>query len=159
MKKLITPVIVTVMLLGLSITPAQAIFGLSKCEKLDKQIKLELMTGDILWQSYKVEIKKFDNAWRLLNSEKYDLYWSKVEQTLNSLNLVYESDIKAWGAAAANPGCFESKNNAQIRTVLSIFKKSNSDIQKAIKVKNVLYEWNFYKMYSNRENIKKYLIK
>jgi hypothetical protein len=159
MSKRLTAGLLIIGLFAYSLSPAHAIFGLSKCEKLDKQIKLELRTGDILWQSYKVEIKKFDNAWRLLNSEKYDLYWSKVEQTLNSLNLVYESDIKAWGAAAANPGCFESKNNAQIRKVLSIFKKSNSDIQKAIKAKNVLYEWNFYKMYSNRENIKKYLIK
>ena len=159
MRKRLAAGLFVIGLLASSFTPAQAIFGFSKCEKLDKQIKLELMTGDILWQGYKVKIKKFDSAWRLLNSEKYDLYWSKIEQTLNSLNLVYESDIKAWGAAAANPGCFESKNNAEIRTVLSIFKKSNSDIQKAIKAKNVLYKWNFHKMYSNRENIKKYLIK
>lgn len=81
-----------------SIQPGNAVFGLSKCEKIVKSVNQEQSIGLINW-------KTFDKTRdKVILKSKINLYDGA---TLSRLQiLVYESDIKISKMLSKNIGCF-----------------------------------------------------
>ena len=109
--------------------PANAIFGLSKCEKVKKQIRNEMAIGDVLFKSYR---KVANNLQPKKDSETYGQHFEKYKGALSSLKLVLDSDVKAWSYAQNSVKCFSVEQNSAIRSALGTYKKSNSEITKLI---------------------------
>ena len=137
-------------------TPASAIFGLSKCEKVKKQIKSELAIGDLLFKSYRNYVSlikpKTDN-------ETYGEHYKKYETALNTLDLVLDSDIKAWSTGQKYPQCFTTEQNSGIRTGLKTFSSSSKNIKKTISKGDIFESYDLKNVYTGRLNITKVFFK
>lgn len=138
-------------LLASSMTPASAIFGLSKCEKVKKQIKNELAIGDALFKAYRSSVYKIQP---IKVTETYGEKYQKYESALNALTLVFESDIKAWGMAQKSPQCFSVDQNSAIRTALRTFKSSSAKINQAIAKSDIFAQFNLTEIYTGRVDTK-----
>ena len=110
LRRILTSGLLIVGLLASSLTPAQAIFGLSKCEKVIKALNFEEEIGYENW-------KKYDNYRDLLVSRKYFTYGA-FKTLLKQLNIVYSSDKKIYNEIDKNSKCFSSKFNSVNREVI-----------------------------------------
>jgi len=91
--------------------PAQAIFGLSKCEKVVKQIKQEEAIGFVFW-------KDFDDARDGIARQ------SSMQLAFEAfllLDPLLDSDNKVIDLAEKNPSCFSAKKLATARKAKSSY--------------------------------------
>lgn len=103
MKKLILVLVVSSTLLVSSSLPAQAIFGLSKCEKMQKSIDTE----ESVRRTLSVEFKK-----------QYQIDINKLNDISTSsttYRLIRDSDLKILTIANANQKCFKPGEISYIR--------------------------------------------
>jgi hypothetical protein len=154
MKRKLASAIVVMGLLASSMTPASAIFGLSKCEKVKKQIKNELAIGDALFKAYRSSVYKIQ-PFKVTETygEKYQKY-QQYENALNALTLVFESDLKAWGMGQKSSQCFSVDQNSAIRTALRTFNSANTNINKAIAKRDIFAQLNLTEIYTGRVDTK-----
>ncbi len=135
MKKLLTPAILLVLLLGLSITPAQAIFGLSKCEKATKAIIEEEKIGLESWKYFALMVKN--------HNRKSNWNISLADALLE----VYKSDKIVWEVAQKNGTCYTPAQIAEIRRQLSYTNKEITDYKKLVynpRFTSFSYDWSVY---------------
>ena len=100
--------IVVMGLLASSMAPANAIFGLSKCEKVKKQILSEEKVSIIL---YDLTRKYRDSA-----IKDNSATWGDYSTVLSKENLGRQSDIKVFDLMIKNSSCFSAEINANVRT-------------------------------------------
>lgn len=108
MKRLFLSTLLIMSLLGSSVTPANAIFGLSKCEKVKKQILQEEKISIILYDLTK---KSRDSA-----IKDSSVTWGEFSTVYSKDILGRESDIKVFDLMIKNSSCFSAEINANIRT-------------------------------------------
>jgi hypothetical protein len=136
------------LVLGLgAANPSEAIFGLSKCEKIKKQIKGELKVGDLLFKNYRQKVSEINPK---KPNETFGQHYEKYANALNALSLVFDSDIKTWTLAKNNPSCFSSEKNAAIRVGLNQFENSSNTIKDWIKKKDIFSEYKLNTIYTKR---------
>ena len=155
MKIKLASAIVVMGLLASSMAPASAIFGLSKCEKVKKQIKNELAIGDALFKAYRSSVYKIQP---IKVTETYGTQYQKYqkyESALNALTLVFESDIKAWGLAQKSSQCFSVDQNSAIRTGLRTFNSGSTKINQVIAKRDIFAEYDLTAIYSARIKVEK----
>jgi hypothetical protein len=99
--------LVAIGLLASSIAPANAIFGLSKCEKVKKQILSEEKVSIILYNL----AKKYRDSAIKDNSATWGDYSAVLSQEI----LGRQSDIKVFDMMIKNSSCFSAEINANIR--------------------------------------------
>ena len=109
---------VVVCLLVSFMAPAQAIFGLSKCEKVKKEIQAEEAVGKESW-------KEFDQQRDNLIAKGF-LTNSQTNELMSLLLLVTQSDLSVKQISVKNIKCFDNKTNATNRKNLATAK---SDIK------------------------------
>jgi hypothetical protein len=150
----LTSALLVIGLMTSSMAPASAIFGLSKCEKVKKQIKNELAIGDALFKAYRSSVYKIQPI-KVTETygAKYEKY-QKYESALNALSLVFESDIKAWGIAQKSPQCFSVDQNSAIRTALRTFNSSSTKINQAIAKRDIFAQFDLTEIYTGRVDTK-----
>ncbi len=136
-----------------SIQPSSAIFGLSKCEKVEKSIFSETKVGNSLYKKYNRMRATTDFNLRDTN---YRLYLEKAEDLLDSLVRVLKSDIKAWSKASRNPSCYNAEQSADIRYGLDEFKE-NLKIASDSKKDRSFYNLKFSNVYTSRGLAEKFL--
>lgn len=140
MKRIVLSVF---LFLGMTVpmaTPAQAIFGLSTCEKVKKQIKSEEAIGSESWKEFNTSRKQFISDGQVTNGEMIALF--------RLVNLVHKSDLTVYSIATKNTKCFTPKMNAYIRNTQSETKRTFDVMEKGIKT--------FKSEYSNLNNQKAY---
>jgi hypothetical protein len=99
MKKRLTAGLLVIGLSALSLTPANAIFGLSNCEKVKKQVI-----------SLESKINKQSVYWIGKKSQRADLNLIPQLEAYDSANLVGE----LWKLEYNNPKCFTRTQNIEI---------------------------------------------
>ena len=123
MKRKFGSVIVILALLGSTIAftaPASAVFGLSKCEKIKKQITNEEKVGLLLHKKYSTQ-RKIVLA---MNSPN----WNNLNNALSWLPDVYDSDLRIFGLVDKNSSCFTTEQVARARGEIRSSKKNITDI-------------------------------
>jgi hypothetical protein len=129
MRRIFTSVILVFCLLGSSLTPAQAIFGLSKCEKVKKQILAYEKTEKPMiadWQNYSGEwIWNYSQE----SQRKIQKRWTNI------VNL----EVKMYSLEINNPKCFTNSQNIYIKKVYPQWKKHQQTNK-------------FYPTYNNADN-------
>ena len=138
-------------LIGLTITtsPAQAIFGLSKCEKIKKQIYTEISLGDSLFKQYRIKTESIED-WK--TTSNISIYEGQMDTAIRSLILLSESDLKVLKIADANGPCFSIEQRTDFRSSVSTYKELLKLAKAWIKNKN------YYNGYSPKNVIKTRLI-
>jgi hypothetical protein len=111
MNRKLATAIVTFALLASSLTPAKAVFGLSKCEKVKKEIQAEEAVGKESW-------KDFDQQRDRLIANGY-LTNSQTNELMSLLLLVTQSDLSVKQISVKNIKCFDNKTNATNRKNLA----------------------------------------
>lgn len=104
-------IVVSFLVLGMTLPseiPAQAVFGLSACEKIKDQISKEEQVGLIYFKEYDKVRDSYLGRSSLLNSEYISL--------LNVAKSVYESDKIVYSRVEKNQKCFSAKDIARART-------------------------------------------
>ena len=112
--------IVVIGLLVASMTPASAVFGLSKCEKVKKQIISEEKIGLLLHKKY---FKQRINTLTMDNPT-----WSDLNNTFSWLPDVYDSDLRIFSLVDKNSSCFSTQQVARARGETRNSKKNITDI-------------------------------
>jgi hypothetical protein len=106
-------------------TPANAIFGLSKCDKVKSSIKKEEEIQKYAWKNY-------DEA-RDLSVISRNMTFRDFREHLYRLTLVWKSDLEIFRAVKGNPNCFKAETIAgvreKIRDIESAIKKIEYQIQ------------------------------
>lgn len=102
-------------------TPAQAIFGLSTCEKVKKQISSEERVGLELWKEF--------NKQRLTLLKSKNAIWQDVVDLIQLTPEIVDSDLRIYKLADANSSCFTSKQIAKVRQGFSKVKRNNESIK------------------------------
>jgi hypothetical protein len=120
MKRKLASTIVVVGLLASSTTPANAIFGLSKCEKVKKQITNEEKVGLLLHKKYSVQ--------RKIVLAKNNPTWNDLNNAFNLLPDVYDSDLRIFSSVDKNLSCFTTQQVARARAEARSSKKNIADI-------------------------------
>jgi hypothetical protein len=100
MKRKLASAIVVFGLLASSMTPASAVFGLSKCEKVKKQVL-----------SLESELNAQINYWNRKISQQADPKLIPKLEAFDSANLVGE----LWKLQYNNPKCFTRTQNIEIK--------------------------------------------
>lgn len=100
MKRFLVTVVVVMSLLASAQTPANAIFGLSKCEKVKKQVL-----------SLESEVNEQSLYWYGKKSQKADLKLIPQLEAYDAANLVGE----LWKLQYNNPKCFTRTQNIEIK--------------------------------------------
>lgn len=128
MQRKFTAILLSLGILSSSIffsTPANAIFGLSKCEKVKKSIKKEEEIQKYAWKNY-------DKA-RDISVVNRTMTFRDYREHLYRLNLVWKSDLEVFRAVKDNPNCFKAESIAgvreRIRDLESFIKKIELEIQ------------------------------
>jgi hypothetical protein len=98
------------------ISSSQAIFGLSKCEKIQKQINSEISIGDRLFKKSNIDTK---SIFELNANSNSTAYRGQVETALRSLIVLLESDQKAIKLADTNGHCYSVADRASLRNAVS----------------------------------------
>ncbi len=102
-------------------SPASAIFGLSKCEKVKKQVLGEEKIGLELQKSYRASL----NGVKKLNLVNYGTI-------ADSLFLVYESNKKVYQIMEKNQKCFTTIQNVNARKLRAAFTRHETMIKTSI---------------------------
>ncbi len=105
-------------------TPAQAVFGLSTCEKVKKQISSEEKVGLELWRNFN------DQRQTLLKSKNST--WQDVVDLIELTPEMVDSDMRIFRLADANSSCFTSKQIAKVRQGISKSKRNTKTINAII---------------------------
>jgi hypothetical protein len=141
MKKRLTAGLLLIGLCTLSLTPANAIFGLSQCEKTTKSIIAEEKVGFESWKYFAQMVK--------LHNKKSN--WNVP--LADALQEVYKSDKIVWEIAQKNVKCYTPAQIAEIRRQLSYTNKQIADYKKLInnpRFKDFSFDWSvYYKEYSS----------
>ncbi len=96
-------------LMALSITPANAVFGLSKCEKVHKEMKS--IEGKFLADYKKIRAYAVDdNGTSVLSLSKASV--AIIEKLKNQ-----DPIPKIWKLAFNNPSCFSNSQNIQVKNL------------------------------------------
>jgi hypothetical protein len=94
-------------LLASSMAPASAIFGLSKCEKVKKQILQE--------EKINISIGKYREKARLEFIKKIAPTYPELAEYYYQIILSTKSDLAVYALMVKNPGCYDTKINAAVR--------------------------------------------
>ena len=144
MRKRLASVIVVLGLLASSVAnavPANAIFGLSACERATKAILAEEKIGFESWKYYA----------QLVVNHNSDSKWTR--SLTEAIAEVYKSDKSVWAIAQKNAKCYTPAQNAEIRRQISLTNKAISDYKLLLADKNLnyySYDWRpYYKKYSS----------
>lgn len=125
MNRKVASAVLVISVLGTSQTPANALFGLSKCEKVKKQLNAEEAIGFESW-------KKFDDYRRKLILARGFTY-EEYSSMLRKLMTVLSSDKKLYQTMDKNTSCFSAKKNSDARDELltagELLKDYESDIR------------------------------
>lgn len=147
-------VIITMLFAGLTLTPissAHAIFGLGKCERVEKSIKAEEEIGRESWNFYREQVRKYNKS------------AANNDYLAEAILEVFYSDKTVWNLAISNPKCFNPAQNAEVRRQLSYTKKQISYYKAFIRSSNsqtYSYDWtNYYPRYSSAVEILRGLAK
>ena len=89
------------------ISPANAIFGLSKCEKIKKDILIEESIGKKAWQKYDTQRDAYVQNGAMSAQQLIQLF--------DLLTLVYNSDLIVFDKLDKNPKCTTPSNSADVR--------------------------------------------
>ena len=108
MKKTLVLAILVGLTIPVGTAPADAIFGLSKCDKAKKAITKEEVIGLSLWKDFHQYRKGVVSKGNISSAEYY-------EATIK-LEPVLESDLKIWGVVETNQQCFKASDSAYFRT-------------------------------------------
>jgi hypothetical protein len=103
-----------------SIVPASAVFGLSKCEKIKKEITSEEKVGLLLHRKYSTQ-RKIVLA---MNNPS----WNNLNNALSWLPDVYDSDLRIFVLVDKNSSCFTTQEVARARGEIRNSKKNITDI-------------------------------
>jgi hypothetical protein len=103
-----------------SIAPASAVLGLSKCEKVKKQITNEEKVGLLLHKKYSVQ--------RKIVLAKKNPTWNSLNNAFSWLPDVYDSDLRIFSLVDKNSSCFTTKEVARARSEARSSKKNITDI-------------------------------
>lgn len=120
MKKKLASALLILGLLASSIVDANAILGLSKCEKAKAQITNEEKVGVLLHKKY-AEQRKI-----VLGLSNPTL--KNLSNAMSWLPDVYDSDLRIYKIVDSNSSCFTPKQVARARSEASASKKNISDI-------------------------------
>ena len=112
MRVKLASVLIVIGLLGSSMTPANAIFGLSKCEKMKKSINYEYSITLELWKNIKADLKKEDSPFSMS---------SNLGMRALDLN---ESFLRAYKLAKSNPSCFSVSTYAKILNMTNTYSRN-----------------------------------
>jgi hypothetical protein len=128
-------------------SPANAIFGLSACEKATKGIIAEEKIGLESWKYFNQMVK----------SHNKDANWNVP--LADALAEVYKSDKTVWEIAQKNSKCYTPAQVAEIRRQLSWTNKTISDYKAILKNQNFktyTFDWSiYYKKYNSAITILK----
>ena len=155
-QRTLTASLLIIGLLASSLNPAHAIFGLSKCEKVKKEILREEKISIFLHGLTK---KSRDSALKDNSAT-----WGEYSQMLSKEILGKQSDIKVFDLMIDNSSCFSSEINAYVRTykkdtqeyielsqsvIDGIFEKSLTDVTNVL-ARNALRskKWSFVSVYN-----------
>ncbi len=111
------------LVLGLTMplpSPSHAIFGLSTCEKVKKQILNEEQVGVVLHKKYLTQRKV------LLSMNRPT--WNNLNDVLSWLPDVYDSDLRVYNLVNKNSSCFSTNQIARARSDTRQSKKDIKDI-------------------------------
>ena len=108
MKRLTGIFVLCIGLLANGLSPSNAIFGLSACEKLKSRTLAEESVGKGLWQAF--------NQDNIQNNKTTGSTWDY--QIVNDLLLLLESDQKVFSDMTKHPRCFNSAQNVYLRKQL-----------------------------------------
>jgi hypothetical protein len=106
-------------------TPAGAIFGLSKCDKVKSSIKKEEEIQKYAWKTYDVAR---DSAVVNMNMTLRD-----YTELLYGLNLVWKSDLQVFRSVKNNPSCFQAESVAGVRDRIRYIESFIKQIEVEIK--------------------------
>jgi hypothetical protein len=135
MRKRLTAGLLVIGLSALSLTPAEAIFGLSKCEKATKAIIEEEKVGLESWKYFALMVK---------NHNKKSIWNIPLADALQE---VYKSDKIVWEIARKNVKCYTPAQIAEIRRQLSYTNKQIADYKKLTnnpRFKDFSFDWSIY---------------
>lgn len=107
MRKLLFSISLVIGLLGSSMTPANAIFGLSKCEKVKKQILQE--------EKITISLDEYREKTRLRFIQKINPTYPDLADYYYQIIVSIESDLKVYSLMIKNPNCYATKINAAVR--------------------------------------------
>ena len=94
---------------------SNAIFGLSVCEKIKKEILIEESIGKKAWQNYDTQRDNYVRSGAMSGQQLFDLF--------DKLNLVYNSDLIVFNKLDKNPKCTTAANSADVRAKIQETKK------------------------------------
>lgn len=144
-KRLLT--IGFVIVLGLSANPpAKAIFGLSACEKIKKDIASEEKVGLEFHKSYKKQLNKIKGM--------SDPTWKNVLDVLTWLPDVYDSDNRVYKFVDQKSSCFTVKQIARARSSRTSTTKEMKDIASLQEAAKKNSNPNFLKLPISQETLK-----
>ena len=112
--------LVVIGLLASSMAPANAIFGLSKCEKVKKQITNEEKVGLLLHKKYSTQrqiVLAMDNP-----------TWNDLNKAHSYLPDFIDSDLRIFSLVDKNSSCFTTQQIAKARRETSFAKQNIKDI-------------------------------
>lgn len=116
MRRLIATAIVVMTLFGTSISPSHAIFGLSKCEKVKKEISvLEKQMTD-------VHEKGLGYTYEQTYFKEKQKIWEPDSATVKMFKKVIANDPipKIWKLATNNPKCFTNTQKMHIKEMQNL---------------------------------------
>ena len=117
------------------LVPANAVLGLSACEKTTKAIIAEEKIGFESWNYYRQMVK----------SHNRDSNWNV--SLADALAEVYKSDKTVWEIAKKSSKCYTPIQVSEIRRQLSFVNKTISDYKKLLKNPNfetTKIDWSIY---------------
>jgi ABC-type antimicrobial peptide transport system ATPase subunit len=94
---------------------SNAIFGLSVCEKIKKEILIEESIGKKAWQNYDTQRDDYVRSGAMSAQQLFNLF--------DKLSLVYNSDLIVFNKLDKNPKCTTAANSADVRAKIQETKK------------------------------------
>ena len=114
--------LVTLVIVQVLNTPSSnAIFGLSGCEKIKKEILIEERIGKKAW-------KKYDNQ-RDQYVRSNTMSFQQLSPLINQLTLVYNSDLIVLKKLDKNPKCLTASSSADVRAKIQALKQSENSLE------------------------------
>lgn len=115
-----------ILVMSVSMSPANAIFGLSKCEKVKKQIFKEENVRKELWKNLATNRKNVQAKKKILVGDIIDIG--------NDYLRTLSSDLIMFELARKNSGCFNAKQIANNRILEDSTEKTLQTYQKNLRV-------------------------
>jgi hypothetical protein len=107
-------------------SPAKAVFGLSKCEKIKKDILIEESIGKKAWQKYDTQRDGYVQSGAMSAQQLIQLF--------DLLTLVYNSDLIVFDKLDKNPKCTTPSNSADVRAQIQETKNEISTFAESRKI-------------------------